>query len=81
MMDSVASVAEFTQEVGELYFEFAFNQASFNTSFVDIENQLPPVSFGTIQVELGNEADTQAIDLFFINFVLQSDVRLVANAE
>jgi hypothetical protein len=57
MMDIMASVAEFTQEVGDLYFEFSFNLASFNTSFVNIESQLPSVSFGTIQIELGNGTD------------------------
>ena len=58
MMNETASVAEFMQEVEELYFEFHFNQTSFNASFINEEAQLPPVSLGTIQVELGNGTDS-----------------------
>ena len=42
---------------------------------------LPAVSLGTIQIELGNLTDAQALDLFSINFLLQSNIRLVASAE
>ena len=36
-MNETASVAEFMQEVEELYFEFHFNQTSFNASFINEE--------------------------------------------
>ena len=81
-MTELFSIAEFQEEVRDLNFEFQFNAASFNgTAYVDEEVMLPAVSLGTIQIELGNLTDAQALDLFSINFLLQSNIRLVASAE
>ena len=60
---SLIFFAEFTEDVTGLSFDFSFAAGTF-------ENQalaLPSVSFGTISIQLGENSDEKALEMFSIN--------------